>query len=152
MPRRLPKRPPRPPPRRSHRFLPSHLSHALILRSSQSLQSCRQGKKLQPKIVALDSVPRVALSPNPADHAHRLAQIGQIEQLYSPREFKQFREEQMKLGAARESFEDSAGTDTIEYSNMDLCFFGSAPPVTPAFFSLNAFLSFVLWWFEGVCL
>ena len=114
MPRRLPKRPPRPcPPSplpQTHRFLPLHLSRSLIRRENvpSSLES-KSTKKLPPKIVALDSVPRIPLSPNPADHARRLAQIEQIKQLYSPREFKRLRDEQMKLVLPESPLKTTAG-------------------------------------------
>src|ERR1700724_2323165 len=98
MPRKLPIRPPRPsyPPYHSpnHQNIPSKRS--LIRRPRNPLESTAQRKTL-PRIVALDAVPRIPLTPNPTDHARRLARIEQIKQLYSPREFKRLRDQQMQL-------------------------------------------------------
>jgi hypothetical protein len=100
MPRRIPRRPPRLPsslvPGISHRFLPTHISRALILREKQSLEA-HTPKKIPPKIVALDAVPRIPLSNNISDQARRLAQIQQIKQLYSPKEFRRLRNQQLQL-------------------------------------------------------
>jgi hypothetical protein len=101
MPRRIPRRPPRTPPSSlipgiSHRFLPTHISRALILREQQSLEA-HTPKKVPPKIVALDAVPRIPLSANISDQARRLAQVEQIKQLYSPKEFRRMRNQQLQL-------------------------------------------------------
>jgi len=48
-------------------------------------------------MVALDALPRIPLNTNPADHARRLARIEQIKQLYTPREFKGLRDQQLQL-------------------------------------------------------
>src|SRR5579871_4513918 len=78
MPRRLPIRPPRP----SRSPFPSALSntsrrHALVRKLPTDLESTSK-KKLPPKIVALDAVPRIPLSPNPLEHERRMARIEQI--------------------------------------------------------------------------
>jgi hypothetical protein len=98
MPRRLPPRPARPSRPSIHPGLPTPLQskRSLIRRPRNTLESAFQ-KKLPPRIVALDAVPRIPLSANPNDHLRRLARIEQIKQLYSPREFKRLRDQQMQL-------------------------------------------------------
>jgi hypothetical protein len=54
-------------------------------------------KKVPPKVVALESVPAIPISRNIADLARRESRLLQIQQLYTPREFKHLRDEQMKL-------------------------------------------------------
>lgn len=92
-------RPPRPSNPPTHPFLPPglHLKRSLIHRPRNSLESTTSHKKFPPKIVALDSVPRIPLTTNPTDHARRLARIEQIKQLYTPREFKRLRDQQLQL-------------------------------------------------------
>ena len=99
MPRRLPIRPPRPSRPPSHPFLPPGLREhprSLIRRPRNPLDPAAQSKR-PPKIVALDSVPRLPLPTNPTDYARYLARIEQIKQLYSPKEFKRLRDQQMQL-------------------------------------------------------
>ena len=96
MPRRLPIRP----PRRARSSFPFHIpqpskGRALIRKGPSELQVT--GQKKPPKIVAMDAVPRIPLSPNLEDHERRLARIEQIKQLYSPKEFKRLRDQQMQL-------------------------------------------------------
>ena len=98
MPRKIPIRPPRPSKPPSHPFLPPGLQirRSLIRRPHHNLESTTK-KKFPPKMVALDALPRIPLSTNPADHARRLARIEQIKQLYTPREFKGLRDQQLQL-------------------------------------------------------
>ena len=99
MPRRLPIRPPRP-SRSPSRPFPApglrKLPRSLIRRPRNPLESHAQSKR-PPKIVALDSVPRLPLPTNPTDYARRQARIEQIKQLYTPKEFKRLRDQQMEL-------------------------------------------------------
>jgi hypothetical protein len=94
MPRKLSIRPPRPSPS----SIPPSLQgkRSLIRRPRHNIEFTAQ-KKLPPKIVALDTVPRIPLTANPNDQARRLARIEQIKQLYTPREFKRLRDQQMQL-------------------------------------------------------
>jgi hypothetical protein len=102
---RPPNRMPRKPPIRGrwspgpspHHFLPPGLkvNRSLIRRPSNSIDITE--KKLPPKIVAMDVAPRIPLSPDVRDHARRLARIEQIKKLYSPKEFKRLRDQQMQL-------------------------------------------------------
>ena len=98
MPRKLPTRPQRLSKRSSHPFLPPGLrvTRSLIHRPSNDVESTGS-RKLPPKIVAMDAVPRIPLSPSPSDHTLRIARIEQIKKLYSPREFKRLRDQQLKL-------------------------------------------------------
>jgi len=98
MPRKIPIRPPRRSKPHSHPFLPPALQikRSLIRRPHYNLESASQ-KKYPPKIVALDAVPRIPLGTNLTDHARRLARIEQIKQLYTPREFKRLRDQQLQL-------------------------------------------------------
>src|SRR5579862_3863523 len=98
MPRKIPMRPPRPSKPHSHPFLPPGLQikRSLVRRPHHNLESTSQ-MKFPSKIVALDAVPRIPLSTNPTDHARRLARIEQIKQLYTPREFKRLRDQQLQL-------------------------------------------------------
>ena len=98
MPRKIPIRPPRPSKPPSHPFLPPGLQikRSLVRRPQHSLESTSQ-MKFPPKIVALDAVPRIPLNTNPIDHTRRLARIEQIKQLYTPREFKRLRDQQLQL-------------------------------------------------------
>lgn len=98
MPRKIPIRPRRPPKPPPHPFLPQGLQikRSLVRRPHHNVESTSQ-KKFPPKIVALDAVPRIPLSTNPTDHARRLARIEQIKQLYTPREFKRLRDQQLQL-------------------------------------------------------
>jgi len=152
MPRRLPKRPPRPRPPSSrsptHRFLPTHLSRALIRRENVP-SSLSSPKKFPPKIVALDSVPRIPLSPNPADHARRRAQIEQIKQLYSPQEFKRLRDEQMKLVLPESPLKTTAGRIRL---SILVWIYISLGVLTPPHLHPTFFLPFFLGlFFPGRC-
>lgn len=98
MPRKIPVRPPRPTTPPSHPFLPPglQLKRSLVRRPRSSLESTPQ-KQRPPKIVALDAASRIPISRNPIDQTRRLARIEQIKQLYSPREFKRLRDQQLQL-------------------------------------------------------
>jgi hypothetical protein len=99
MPRRLPIRPSRPSkPSSLHPSLQFSLNskRSLVRRQTNRLEA-QFKKKVPPKIVALDSVPRLPLIRTPTDYTRSLARIEQIKQLYSPREFKRLRDEQMQL-------------------------------------------------------
>ena len=111
MPRRLPPRPSRSSRPSIQPGLHPGLSskRSLIRRLGNNLESISQ-KKLPPKIVALDSVPRIPLSANPDDHRRRLARIEQIKQLYTPREFKRLRDQQMQLVLPESPLKTTSGT------------------------------------------
>src|SRR5438477_10192876 len=98
MPRKIPLRPQRLSKNLSRSLLVPELriKRSLIRQPRRSLESASR-KKLPPKIVALDAAPRIPLSTNPTDQARQLARIEQIKQLYSPREFKRLRDEQLQL-------------------------------------------------------
>lgn len=98
MPRKIPIRPPRPSRKPPHPFLPPEIQvkRSLIRRPRYNLESSEH-KKFPPKIVALDSVPRIPLSADPTNQARRLARIEQIKQLYTTKEFKRLRDQQLQL-------------------------------------------------------
>ena len=99
MPRRLPIRPPRPSRSPSHPSLPPDLrkhGRSLIRRPHNPVEFTPQSKR-PPKIVALDAVARPPLPRTSTDFARRQARIEQIKQLYTPREFKRLRDQQMQL-------------------------------------------------------
>lgn len=98
MPRKLPVRPKRPSQPLSHIFLRrgTQLKRSLIRRPAHNIELTAV-KRRPPKIMALEEIPRIPLSTNTTDHARRLARIEQIKQLYSPKEFKRLRDQQLQL-------------------------------------------------------
>lgn len=104
MPRRLPfhRRSPQRRPA-AHPFLPPSLAsvkssgpRSIVRRPSNDLQST-SSRKGPPKILALETAPRIPLSPDLTQYERRLARIEQIKKLYTPKEFKRLMDEKMQL-------------------------------------------------------